>query len=174
MTLMKSAAVAVPLRMTRFYFQPDMPGKGDTFVVLAGRRWTKFLREYIGVLAEPFYERPCLEHEPDSFENMQPSAWIYRSADLLVKDEQRWLTSEQVLTFAAAARNAKDDADRVRALHIDNPEPGAAAVPTLESAPAPISGAQTSSPPHVMPWIFAGSWPTTPAAPPDSTMAHHS
>lgn len=116
----KPSAAAGTQRMTRFYFQPDLPGKGDVFVVLSGRRWTEFLRRYAGILAEPFYERPCLEHEPDSHENMQPSAWIYRSTELLVKEEQRWLPADQLTVFTLAATNAKEEADRVRCLHLDN------------------------------------------------------
>jgi len=90
------------VKTTRFYFQPDYGDRGDCFVVLAGARWTSFLVRRAGIQVEPFFQRDSLAHEPDTFKNGHPYAWLYRSADDLLRDERRWMAADELAALAAA------------------------------------------------------------------------
>jgi len=94
-----------------FYWRDDYAGKGPVVILLAERKWTSFLKMRAGFTAQaqPFFTRPRREGEPETHANGHPWAWIY-GPDEVLKDEVRWLESDEFEALKTALEVAKTNA----------------------------------------------------------------
>lgn len=108
-------------RIVRFFFEPAFNYGGRTspsVAVLVGPRWTPYLRIRIGLMGEPFFERAAMAHEPDTFPNGHPFAWVYRTPAEASADEARWLNAEDLGRFDAGLQAAQAAAKHVEQLQL--------------------------------------------------------
>ena len=104
-------------RLVCFFFEPAFIHGGRTgpgVAVLVGPRWTPYLRTRMGLKHEPFFVRPALPHEPTTFPNGHPFAWVYRKPTEASADEARWLNPSDLVTFESAL-----DAAQAEARHLE-------------------------------------------------------
>src|SRR5438105_3559455 len=97
-------------RRAEFYFEPDFDAGGSPcpcVVVLIGPRWNRYLRGRIGISGPAFFERPALDHEPNTFPSGHPFAWVYRRPDEVLLDERRWMTAADHLRISSALEGAR-------------------------------------------------------------------
>jgi hypothetical protein len=109
--------------VTQYYFQRNYSNQGDCFLVLAGRRWNPFLLRQAGVQGQPFFKRDSLPHEPETFKNGHPYAWLYRNPEDLLKDEKRWLDEKQLEAFSQAVSDVMASTEVLHAAETQESDP---------------------------------------------------
>lgn len=117
-------------RYVRYYFEPAFAHGGRTgpsVVVLVGPRWTPFLRTRMGLKSQAFFERAAMAHEPNTFPNGHPFAWVYRNPAEAAADEARWLVEADMDRFNAGLLAAHADLMPAEQLPLPGVESGASA-----------------------------------------------
>jgi hypothetical protein len=89
------ATQAADGRAAEFYFCPNFKQKGPRVLLLVGPAWKEAMRKHYGAPGKPFFVRPAMPHEPNTYPNGHPWGWACKPEEILL-DEARWTPPQTV------------------------------------------------------------------------------